>query len=193
VLAVAPGRVLKPMYWVAVLLDSTAGINGYFDIPIQVKGASWQPLQLDVTPAWICAVVGAGVANRVPGAVIVATAATGPAGIEPRWQVSHAVLEGMCADAAPAGVVAGITAIFEMPVNEDPVIVGPWHSTQVATPWWLILEPENSAPFWTVVGTLEPAPTWHTSHDCAVGTCLIVAPAAVWAIVVILKFAAGIA
>jgi hypothetical protein len=43
---------------------------------------SWQLEQPPVMPAWICAVVGTGVANLVPGAVTVAFAGTSPAGIE---------------------------------------------------------------------------------------------------------------
>ena len=44
-------------------------------MPIQTELASWHPLQPLVTPLWICAVVGAGVAKAVPGGDSVALAA----------------------------------------------------------------------------------------------------------------------
>jgi hypothetical protein len=40
----------------------------------------------------------------------------------------------MWAFALPAGAVDGITTIFEMPTKELPLIVGPWHDTQVLMP-----------------------------------------------------------
>jgi hypothetical protein len=104
--------------------------------------------------------------------------------MEPWWQLSHAVVDGMCA-ADPAGLVGGITMIFVMPAN--PVTVGPWHSTQVVSVAWLMREPENLAPFGTgVLAMLELAPTWQTSQDCEVGTWLDGRPT-------IVKFTAGIA
>ena len=75
-------------------------------------------------PVWICAVVGAGVANAVPGAVRVADAATSPAGVDPRWQVSHVVDDGMC-ELAPTGEVGGITTIWLIPTKLLPVMLGP--------------------------------------------------------------------
>lgn len=73
---------------------------------------------------WICAVVGAGVANAVPGAVLVAEAAIGPDGVVARWQVSHVVLDGMC-DVAPMGLVGGSTTILLTPAKLPPVMLGP--------------------------------------------------------------------
>ena len=65
-------------------------------------------------PLWISAVVGTGVAKAVPGAVFVAFAGTKADGIEPEWQVSQAVTDGMC-EAMPTGEVGGMTTIFVMP------------------------------------------------------------------------------
>ena len=53
-------------------------------MPIQTKLASWQLAHPPVMPVWICAVVGAGVANALPGVLAVATAAMSPAGVVPR-------------------------------------------------------------------------------------------------------------
>ena len=121
-------------------------------------------------PAWIWAVVGAGVANRVPGADFVATAGTLPVGTLPRWQVSQVVDEGMC-DVAPTGDVAGITTIFVTPAKLVPLIEGLWQATQLLVmPLWLISALENFAPLGTGrVATLEPVPTWQVSHDAVVG------------------------
>ena len=91
---------------------------------------SWQAEQPLVTPLWICAVVGAGVANSVPGAVLVALAATSPAGVVPRWQLSQVVLDGMCA-LAPIGVVAGMPTMLLMPVNPVAVPDATWQATQL--------------------------------------------------------------
>ena len=93
-------------------------------MPIQTKFVSWQLEQPPVIPVWICAVVGAGVANSVPGAVLVAEAGTIPVGVVPRWQVSQVVDDGMCA-LAPTGEVGGITTILVIPANVVPVIDGP--------------------------------------------------------------------
>ena len=122
-------------------------------------------------PVWICAVVGAGLWKPLPGTAAVAVAATSPAGVEPRWQVSHVVDVGMC-ELAPTGEVCGITTILVTPTKLDPVIVGPWHAAQLLVmPLWLIREPVNRAPLPTgVAAMLEPAPTWHCSHDADVGT-----------------------
>jgi hypothetical protein len=147
---------------------------------------SWQLLQPDAMLPWIMAVVGTGVANFVPGAVAVAFAGTRLDGIEPAWQASQAVADGMC-DVAPAGEVGGITTILVMPAKLAPVMVGPWQPTQVVSPAWLIAEPENLAPLTTGVDAmLEPAPTWQLSHAAVVGTWLA-------GVVTIEKFAAGIA
>src|ERR1700674_5494019 len=128
---------------------------------IHTSALSWQLEQPLVTPAWICAVVGTGVANFDPGAVMVAFAGTNPAGIEPTWQLSHAVADGMC-ELAPTGEVGGITMILVMPTNEAPVTVGPWHPTQVVRPAWLIADFVNFAPSSTgVAAMLGPALPWH--------------------------------
>ena len=138
-------------------------------------------------PVWICAVVGAGLANAVPGAVFVALAATSPVGVVPRWQVSHVVLDGMC-ELAPAGLVCGNTTILLMPAKLVPLMLGPWHATQLLViPLWLISEPLNFAPLPTGVAVmLEPAPTWHSSQAAVVGMWLPGRPT-------MLKLAAGIA
>ena len=63
---------------------STVGAIGYAVIPIHTELASWQLEHPLVMPVWICAVVGAGVANALPGVLAVATAAMSPAGVVPR-------------------------------------------------------------------------------------------------------------
>ena len=82
--AVWPGRVWKPRYWVVETPVSAAGEMGYFVIPIQLSLFSWQLLQPLVMPMWTCAVLGTGAANFVPGAVSVAFPGTSPDGVEPR-------------------------------------------------------------------------------------------------------------
>ena len=156
-------------------------------MPIHTALVSWHAEQPPLTPAWICELPGAGVAKAVPGAVAVAEAGTGPAGTLPRWQLSQAVDDGMC-EPAPAGEVAGMTTIWLTPAKLEPVIDGPWHATQLLViPLWLMREPLNLAPLPTgVAATLEPAPTWHTSHEALVGTWLPGGP-------MIVKLAAGIA
>ena len=138
-------------------------------------------------PVWICAVVGAGVMNALPGTLALALALISPDGAVCRWQVSQVVDDGMC-DVAPTGEVAGMTMILVTPTKLEPVIVGPWHATQLLVmPEWLIFELLNRAPFGTgSTGTLEPVPTWQVSHDADVGTWLPGMPT-------IEKFAAGIA
>ena len=126
---------------------------------------SWQAVQPLVTPAWICAVVGTGVANSVPGAVVVAFAAHEAR----RHRAQVAGLAGRaatgCASRRPTGEVGGITTILVMPAKVAPVIVGPWQPTQVVSPAWLIAEFVNLAPLTTgVAATLEPAPTWQISQ-----------------------------
>jgi len=156
--ATARGLVWKPVYCAPVVL--TVGAIGYAFTPIHTKLASWHDEQPLVTPAWICAVVGAGVAKAVPGAVAVAVAAISPEGTVARWQLSQVVLDGMC-DVGPTGEVAGMTTIFVTPTNVEPVIAGPWQAAQLLVmPLWLIFEPVNFAPLPTGVATmLEPAPT----------------------------------
>ena len=63
-------------------------------------------------------------ANRLPGALRVAEAATKPAGMLAKWQLSQAVEEGIC-EFGPAGEVGGITTMFPIPANELAAIVGP--------------------------------------------------------------------
>src|SRR6266850_5583057 len=162
-------------------------------MPIQTKFVSWQAEQPLVTPLWICAVVGIGVANAVPGAVLVAEAGTMPPGLDPRWQVSQTVDDGMC-EPAPTGEVLGITTIWVTPMKLAPVMAGPWHDTQLlAMPEWLISEPVNFAPLPTgVAAMLEPGPTWQTSHDAAVGMCLAGRPTMLNPIDGIAKLAAAL-
>ena len=128
--------------------------------PIQTKLVSWQAEQPPVMPVWIWAVVGAGVANAVPGAVLLAEAGTMPLGVVPKWQVSQVVDEGMCAP-APIGEVGGITTILLTPAKLLPVMLGPWQASQLfVIPVWLISEPLNLAPLPTGrLAMLEPAPT----------------------------------
>jgi hypothetical protein len=138
-------------------------------------------------PAWICVVVGAGVANRLPGVECVEAAGIEPAGTVARWQASQVVEDGMC-EPDPTGEVGGITMIFVTPTKLALVTVGPWHETQLLVmPAWLIREPENFAPLPTgVAAMLEPAPTWQVSHEAVVGTWLDGIPT-------MLKLADGIA
>jgi len=87
-------------------------------MPIQTELASWHPLQPLVTPLWICAVVGAGVANSDPGTARVALAGTSPDTLAsvPKWQLSHVVLEGMC-ELGPTGEVGGMRTMLVMPAK----------------------------------------------------------------------------
>src|SRR5882762_8270223 len=139
-------------------------------MPIHTKLLSWQPEQPLVTPVWICAVVGTGMAKSLPGALLVADAGMEPPGVDPRWQVSQVVDDGMC-DVAPIGDVGGIATILLTPMNDVPVMLGPWQATQLLVmPLWFISEPANFAPSTTgVTAMLEPAPTWHTSQEPLVG------------------------
>jgi len=134
---------------------------------------SWQLAQPELTPLWICAVDGAGVANAVPGAVFVADAAISPAGMLPRWQVSQLVVEGMC-ELAPIGLVGGMPTMRLMPAKLADVDAATWHETQLLPiPAWFISEPLNLAPLAT--GRLvidEPVPTWQLSHAALVGMWL---------------------
>jgi len=167
--AAARGRVWKPVY--CAPLVNVVGAIGYALMPIHTKLLSWQLEQPPVMPVWICAVVGAGVANALPGTAAVAAAGINPAGSVPKWQVSHVVDDGMC-ELAPTGEVAGITTMRPTPAKLDPVIDGPWHAAQLLVmPAWLMREPLNFAPFTTgVAAMLDPAPTWQVSHDALVGT-----------------------
>jgi hypothetical protein len=85
-------------------------------MPIQTRLASWQPLQPEVMPVWICALLGAGVAKAVPGAVAVALAGRLLVGRLARWQLSQAVLLGMCAP-GPGGLVGGMPTMRVMPAK----------------------------------------------------------------------------
>ncbi len=137
--------------------------------------ASWQPAQPLVTPAWICELVGSGVANSVPGAVRVVLAGIRPLTLasEPRWQLSQVLLDGMC-EPGPIGEVGGIATMPVMPAKVLAVMPGPWQAAQLfVMPAWLIAEPAKRAPLGTGrVGTLEPAPTWQASQDALVGMWL---------------------
>jgi hypothetical protein len=84
---------------------------------------SWHAAHPAVTPEWICAPVGAGLWNSVPGAVFVADAAISPDGVVARWHVSHVVDDGMC-EPAPTGVVTGIPTIAPIPANAAVVPAG---------------------------------------------------------------------
>ena len=179
------GRVWKPVYCAPVV--RVLGAIGYTLTPIHTKLVSWQAEQFPVIPVWIWVVVGAGVANAVPGAVFVAEAATIPVGVVARCQVSHEVIEGMCA-LVPTGEVGGITTIWLTPAKLAPVIDAPWQLSQLLVmPVWLISELLNLAPLLTGrLATLEPEPTWQVSQAALVGMWLPGSPT-------MLKFAAGIA
>ena len=144
-------------------------------MPIHTELDSWQPEQPLVTPAWICVVVGAGVANSDPGAVLVALASTRPLTLAkvPRWQLSHVVLDGMC-EVAPIGLVGGRPTIFVMPTKFG-VPEATWQATQLLVmPAWLMREPLNFAPLTTgAAAMLEPVPTWHDSQAALVGAWLL--------------------
>lgn len=99
-------------------------------MPIQGCATSWQPLQPPVTPMWICTEVGAGAAKAVPGAVRPAEAGICPAGVEPRWQFSQVVDDGMCA-LGPAGEVGGMTTMLLTPTKLAPLMAGPWQEAQL--------------------------------------------------------------
>ena len=125
-----------------------------------MKLASWHAAQPPVTPVWIWTLVGAGVANAVPGAVLVADAPIIPAGMLARWQLSQVVDDGMC-EPAPGGAVGGMPTIALTPANVPAVPAGTWQLAQsLAMPAWFICEPLNFAllPTGSVL-MLEPAPT----------------------------------
>ena len=126
-------------------------------------------------------------ANAVPGAVLVAEAGTRPAGVEPRWQRSQAVDDGMWAF-GPMGVVGGIPTMRLMPAKLRVEPDGAWQATQLLVmPVWLINEPLNLAPLGTgVVATLEPVPTWQASQPVVMGMWLLGGP-------MMVKLAAGMA
>ena len=133
-----------------------------------------QPL---LTPLWICTPLGAGVAKAVPGAVLVADAATGPCGRLPRWQASQTVLEGMC-DPAPTGLVGGMPTMRPMPAKLALLPDAVWQATQLLLmPVCTISEPLNRAPLPTGSAVTEdPGPTWQTSHEAVVGMWLVGSP-----------------
>jgi hypothetical protein len=156
-------------------------------MPIHTMLDSWQALQPAVTPLWICAPVGAGVAKAVPGAVLLAVAGISPLGRLARWQVSQVVEDGMC-ELAPAGLVGGMPTTRAMPAKALDVPDGTWQATQLLLmPAWFISEPLNFAPSITGRAVIdEPAPTWQVSQDAVVGMWLAGRPT-------MLKLAAGIA
>jgi hypothetical protein len=142
-------------------------------MPIHTMRVSWQPAQPEVMPAWICAAEGAGVAKPVPGALLVADAGTTPAGVLARWQLSQAVLLGMCAP-APGGLVGGMPTMDVMPAKLAAEPAGRWQSAQpLAMPVWLITAPEKREllPTGRLV-TPAPLPTWHNSQAALVGMCV---------------------
>jgi len=149
---------------------SVVGEIGYAPTPIQTKLDSWQAEQPDVTPVWICTAVGAGVANPVPGAICDADAGISPTGSAPMWQFSQVVPAGIC-ELAPTGLVGGWVTIALMPAKAVAPPAALWQATQLlAMPAWFISEPLNEAPLSTgTVATLEPRPTWQTSHEALVG------------------------
>jgi hypothetical protein len=138
---------------------------------------SWQAEQFPVIPVWIWVVVGAGVANAVPGAVLLLDAATIPVGVLPKWQFSQVCDDGMCAP-APTGEVGGITTIWLTPAKLAPVMLGPWQAMQLLViPVWLISELLNLAPLPTGrLATLDPAPTWQVSQAVTMGMWLAGGP-----------------
>jgi hypothetical protein len=109
---------------------------------------------------WIWAPLGAGVANAVPGATLLAEAGTSPAGTVAKWQVSQVVDDGMC-DEAPAGLVGGMPTIDVMPMKAVVDPEGWWQATQLLLmPLWFISEPLNLAPLPTGKAVIdEPGPT----------------------------------
>jgi hypothetical protein len=79
--------------------------------------ASWQLLHPAVTPLWIWAPVGAGVANLVLDVLLpVADAGINPLTLLVLWHEAHTVDEGMC-ELAPIGLVGGMPIKRLMPVN----------------------------------------------------------------------------
>ena len=50
-------------------------------MPIHTALVSWQALQPEVMPEWICTPVGAGFWNPVPGALLAAEAGISPDGV----------------------------------------------------------------------------------------------------------------
>jgi hypothetical protein len=115
--------------------------------------------QEPVTPVWFIAAVGTGNPNVLVAAVLALTAGTTPEGVLFRWQVSQVVEVGKC-DAEVAGVVGGITMIFNVPWN-GPVPLT-WHALHpFVTPWWLNLLPAK-----LVVVVVSPVrlSTWHDSQ-----------------------------
>jgi hypothetical protein len=127
--------------------------------PIHTMLASWQLLQPDVTPLWICTPEGGEVKKAVPGAVLVAEAAIRPDGRVPRWQVSQVVDDGMC-EPAPAGLVGGMPTMRAMPMKLVVALAAWWQLTQLLLmPAWLMSEPLNLAPLPTGSAVMdEPAP-----------------------------------
>jgi hypothetical protein len=117
--------------------------------------------------------VGAGNLNALPGNVADPVTATNPFGVDPKWQDSQTVDDGMCL-VAPNPDEDGMTTILLMPVKLVFVIDCPWQVLQpVVIPRWLYNDPENKAPFTTGNCRLLPGPTWHVSHGVLPnGTCL---------------------
>ena len=89
-------------------------VIGYLDTLIHTMLLSWQAAQLPLTPAWICAAVGAGFRKPLPGALALATPAIKPDGVLPAWQLSQVVEVGRC-ELLPGELLGGITTIWLMP------------------------------------------------------------------------------
>jgi hypothetical protein len=75
---------------------------------------SWQLEQLPVMPLWIMVLVGAGNMKPLPGAARVATPATSPLGVLPKWQLSQVVPDAMC-EPTPGVAEGGITTMLLTP------------------------------------------------------------------------------
>jgi hypothetical protein len=146
-------------------------------MPIHTRLASWQALQPELTPLWICAPLGAGVAKPVPGAVRVAEAAISPLGVLAPWQVSQLLPAGMC-EPVPGGLVGGWPTMRVMPAKGVLLPAGWWQAAQLAVmPAWFISEPPNFAPSTTGSAPIdEPAPTWQVSQEAVVGMWLLGCP-----------------
>lgn len=74
----------------------------------------------------------------------------------------------------PGGEVGGMPTSTLMPAKLAVWPAGRWHEAQLLVmPAWLIVEPLKRAPFGTGnAAMLEPAPTWQTSQEAAVGMWL---------------------
>ena len=122
--------------------------------------------------------VGAGILKPVPGTEVeTALPGTKPEGRLPRWQLSHAVDDGICED-EPAGLVRGITTMLGLPAKLAGTILGPWQVSHpevmpVCVNWAplnVFMPAEGTSP----AGTLL---TWQVSQVAVEGMCAGVSPA----------------